>query len=266
MPDITITWAGVMPMGHYTDEFDPDGIPGKRHVVAWQLLVRTDRWPDLTDVPRHAVTDTRAGALSDEQDAVVGGVQPLGGTFYHVEHDGRVWFLFEDPRNRAGFGGHEFRFPLVDGTEARVVGPWSSSESSYRAITGNRAIHATVRSPNTIGLMAGTLAERVALTANDHLAAFQVVREVHGGGLTVRPFERVDCPTCDGYGMLRTATPCDGYRHTVQHRYDDGTRCPRCSDTGYLSRVCDTCRGNGIDAAAYAPDLIPNGDVPKEDT
>jgi hypothetical protein len=65
----------------------------------------------------------------------------------HVGKSGKIWLIADQPNsadhiyveggpNSDGFGGRELTFPLVDGTEIKLRGPWHSNGQAFVDDTG----------------------------------------------------------------------------------------------------------------------------------
>jgi hypothetical protein len=75
--------------------------------------------------------------------------QSSNSTFYmNVEKGGQVKFLYHDPRDERGFGGHVFTLEMGDGTVRKIKGPWSSNASFAQQVAGFDIMD--------VGLRAGT--------------------------------------------------------------------------------------------------------------
>lgn len=104
--------------------------------IAWikdAMVARdvNDSWNTLvivTDAPTSELTkDIRFVKMANDR----------GHVYYGVSQEtGLVQQYFHTPSNETGFGGHTFELEMVDGSVAKVKGPWSGSPGSLREDTG----------------------------------------------------------------------------------------------------------------------------------
>lgn len=206
-----------------------------------------------------------------------------GKTLYYREANDRADFFLHDPRNERGYGGAVFSGVLEDGTEFKVRGPWSSSDSFVNSLgllstpvanlavgAGHswRSVHASQRvwelvaaylSPDWV-LEIDTAATPCCIDlADDQASVVQGTRTRTGLRLVpTREFD--DCVRCSGVGSL-VGPKCSTCSGSGQHVKDPHMPCWNCGGKGHKVKGCDLCGWGCTAGIGPYPHLVAKGSL-----